>query len=71
MAKRLNIEVNDDVAALIRKLAERNNSSNAEVVRRALAIMKVAERQRELGRVHFGFSKDPDKLDAELVGLFD
>lgn len=71
MSTRLNIEVSDEFAELIGGIALRNNSTKADVVRKALAVLKVAERQRDKGRVHFGFTKDPDALDTEIVNLFD
>ncbi|HEX8379206.1 MAG TPA: hypothetical protein VF619_01500 [Allosphingosinicella sp.] len=71
MAKRLNIEVSDDVAALLSRVAEKQQTTMTDVVRRALAILKAAEKQKSLGREHFGFVKDPSKLDVELVGVLD
>jgi hypothetical protein len=71
MAKRLSIEVSDDVAALLSRVAEKQQTTMTDVVRRALAILKAAEKQKSLGREHFGFVKDPSKLDVELVGVMD
>ena len=71
MAKRLNIEVSDDVAELLIRVAEKQQTTMTDVVRRALAFLKAAEKQKTLGREHFGFVKDPSKLDVELVGVMD
>lgn len=71
MAKRLNIEVSDDVADLITRVADQQNVTMTEVVRRALGVLKAAEKQKERGRPHFGFVDDPAKLDTELIGLID
>jgi predicted transcriptional regulator len=57
MAKRLNIEVSDDVAALLSRVAEKQQTTMTDVVRRALAVLKAAE--------------DPSKLDVELIGVMD
>lgn len=71
MAKRISFEVSDDVAALLNRVAEQQNTTMTDVVRRALAVIKAAEKQRSLGRDHFGFVSDPAKLDAELIGVMD
>lgn len=71
MAKRLSIEVSDDVADMILRVAEQQNVTQTEVVRRALSVMKAAEKQKKAGREHIGFVADPTKLDAELIGILD
>ena len=71
MAKRINIEVSDDVAALLNRVAESQNTTMTDVIRRALAVVKAAEKQKERGIEHMGFARDSSKLDVELVGLFD
>jgi predicted transcriptional regulator len=71
MAKRLSIEVSDDVAELLNRVAAQQHTTMTDIVRRALAVIKAAEKQKSLGREHFGFVKDPSKLDAELIGVMD
>lgn len=71
MAKRLNIEVSDEVAELLQREAERQETTMTDVVRRALAVLKAAEKQRELGRGYLGFVSDPSRLDAQLLGVID
>lgn len=71
MSKRINIEVSDEVADLLNRVAEHQQTTMTDVVRRALAILKAAEKQKARGIEHMGFAKDPSKLDVELVGLFD
>ena len=70
MAKiRLSIEVSNDLAALLDSLAEKEETTKTEIVRRALSIMKAYREQSSVGRTHIGFTADPTKLDAELIGI--
>jgi hypothetical protein len=70
MAKvRLSIEVSKELAALLDSLAENEETSKTEIVRRALSIMKAYKEQATVGRKHIGFTADPTKLDSELVGV--
>lgn len=70
MAKvRLNIEVSQDFANLLDNLADKEDTTKAEIVRRALSVLKAFDEQRDRGRTHIGFSADPSGLDAELVGI--
>jgi hypothetical protein len=70
MAKvRLSIEVSRELAALLDSLAENEETTKTEIVRRALSIMKAYKEQSSVGRRHLGFTADPTKLDAELVGI--
>lgn len=71
MSKRINIEVSDEVAELLNRVADQQQTTMTDVVRRALAILKAAEKQKARGNVHIGFAKDPSRLDVELVGLLD
>lgn len=70
MAKvRLSIEVSKDLAALLDSLAENEDTTKTEIVRRALSVMKAYKDQVAAGRTHLGFTADPTKLDAELIGI--
>ncbi|HWE20439.1 MAG TPA: ribbon-helix-helix protein, CopG family [Hyphomicrobiaceae bacterium] len=70
MAKvRLNIEVSEDLAKLLDNLAEDEDVTRTEIVRRALAVLKAFRDQIEVGRTHIGFTRDADKLDLELLGV--
>lgn len=66
---RLNIEVSEDLARLLDQLAEEEDVTRTEIVRRAFAVLKAFREQIEVGRTHIGFAKDTDKLDVELVGV--
>ena len=70
MAKvRLSMDVSDDVSRLLDSLAEDEDVSRTEIVRRALAVLKAYKDQIDVGRTHIGFAKDADKLDLELIGV--
>jgi hypothetical protein len=70
MAKvRLNIEVSQELADLLDNLAETENATRSEIVRRAIAVLKAYKQQRESSRPHLGFAKDPQRLDVEIVGI--
>jgi Ribbon-helix-helix protein, copG family len=70
MAKvRLSIEVSKELAALLDSLAENEETSKTEIVRRALSVMKAYREQATVGRTHIGFTSDPLKLDSELIGI--
>jgi flagellar biosynthesis/type III secretory pathway ATPase len=66
---RLNIEVSEDLARLLDNLAEDEDVTRTEIVRRALAVLKAYKDQIDVGRTHIGFTRDADKLDLELVGV--
>ena len=72
MAKvRMNIEVSQDIADLLESLAEEEDTTKTEIVRRALSVLKAYRQQKERGRTHIGFTSNPEKLDAELLGILD
>jgi predicted transcriptional regulator len=66
---RLNIEVSEDLAELLDTIAKEESVPRTEIVRRALAVVKIYREQIKAGRTHMGFAKDTDKLDLELVGV--
>lgn len=66
---RLSMEVSEDVAALINDLANETETTKTEVIRRALSVMKAYKEQKARGRSHIGFTEDPTRLDAELLGI--
>ncbi len=72
MAKvRMNIEVSRDIADLLESLAEEEDTTKTEIVRRALSVLKAYRQQKERGRSHIGFTSNPENLEAELVGILD
>lgn len=70
MAKvRLNLDVSQDMANLLDNLAAHEDTTKAEIVRRALSVMKAYSEQMSRGRTHLGFVEDPTNLDAEMLGI--
>jgi Arc/MetJ-type ribon-helix-helix transcriptional regulator len=70
MAKvRLNIEISESLADFLDALAEAEHTTRSEMVRRAIAVLQAFHQQRAIGRPHLGFVRDPERLDAEVVGV--
>ena len=67
----MNIELSEEVADFLDELAKNEETSKTEIVRRALSVLKAYKQQKERGRSHIGFAEDPERLDAELVGILD
>ncbi|OQW43528.1 MAG: hypothetical protein A4S12_04630 [Proteobacteria bacterium SG_bin5] len=66
---RLTFDVSEEVAELLNELADEASTTKADIIRRGLAVMKVAREQKRHGRPHMGFVEESKKLDAEVVGL--
>jgi len=66
---RMNIEVSHDVADFLEEIAREERTTKAEIVRRALSVMKAYRAQKRAGRTHLGFTADPAALQAEMVGI--
>jgi metal-responsive CopG/Arc/MetJ family transcriptional regulator len=66
---RMSMEINEDLVNLLDSIAEDEQVSRTEIVRRALAVIKTYREQIDAGRTHIGFVKDSDKLDLEIVGI--
>jgi Arc/MetJ-type ribon-helix-helix transcriptional regulator len=70
MAKvRLNIEISENLADFLDALAESEHTTRSEMVRRAIAVLQAFHQQRGIGRPHLGFVRDPERLDAEILGV--
>ena len=70
MAKvRMSMEINEDLANLLDRIAEDEAVTRTEIIRRALAVIKTYKEQIDAGRTHMGFVRDSDKLDLEIVGV--
>ena len=67
--KRLNVAITNELDELIDELARDAGTSRADIVRRALAVMKAYKSQKKAGRNHIGFTDAPEKLDAELLNV--
>jgi uncharacterized protein (DUF1778 family) len=65
---RMNLQVSAEINDLLEKIADETGSNRSEVIRRALALMKVAHDARQRGK-RLGLVSDPDKLETEIVGV--
>jgi predicted transcriptional regulator len=68
---RMNVELSQEVADFLEELAEEENTTKTEIVRRALSVLKAYKQQRERGRSHIGFTSRPENLEAEILGILD
>ena len=66
---RLNLQVSQELADTIDRLAEESGSSKSDVIRRALAVVIAYSEQKKKGRGHLGFTADATKLDAEILNV--
>jgi len=65
---RMNVQISQELTDLIDGIASNSGSNRSEVIRQALALMKVAHDARKRGK-HIGIVADADKLDTEIVGV--
>jgi len=64
----MNLQVSAEINDLLDKIADETGSNRSEVIRRALALMKIAHEARHRGK-RLGLVSDPDKLETEIVGV--
>lgn len=65
---RLNVNLNKETAAALKEIAERENISLTEAVRRAIAILKFVEEERDHGRKIQTMDRDgKDKRELILM----
>jgi metal-responsive CopG/Arc/MetJ family transcriptional regulator len=65
---RMNLQVSAELNELLERIAGDTGSNRSEVIRQALALMKVAHEAKQKGK-HIGLVSDPEKLETEIVGL--
>lgn len=65
---RMNFQVSSEMNELLEVIADDAGTNRSDVIRQALALMKVAHEAKRRGK-HLGIVSDPDKLDTEIVGL--
>jgi hypothetical protein len=68
-AVRLNVAFSGELAKAIAEMAEATDSTKTAVIRRAIALMKLAHEEKAKGR-HLGFAKNSEQLDTEIVGTY-
>jgi Ribbon-helix-helix protein, copG family len=65
---RLNLQLSQELNKTLDEISESTGSNRTDVIRQALALMKVAHEAKRKGK-HLGLVSDADKLDTEIVGL--
>jgi metal-responsive CopG/Arc/MetJ family transcriptional regulator len=65
---RLSLQVSQELNQTLEDIAESTGTNRTDVIRQALALMKVAHTAKKDGR-HLGIVSDPRKLDTEIIGL--
>ena len=65
---RLNLLLSPELNRVLEEIADATGSTRTDVIRQALALMKVAHQGKKEGR-HLGLVTDPTRLDTEIVGL--
>lgn len=65
---RMNMQISAELNEMLEKIADDTGSNRSEVIRQALALMKVAYDAKKKGK-HIGFATDANALETEIVGL--
>ena len=65
---RLNLQLSQELNKALEDMTESTGGNRTDVIRQALALMKVAHEARIRGK-HLGLVADAEKLDTEIVGL--
>jgi len=65
---RLSLQVSQELNQTLEEIAESTGTNRTDVIRQALALMKVAHAAKKDGR-HLGIVNDARRLDTEIVGL--
>jgi hypothetical protein len=65
---RFNLQVSKELNGVLEQIAADTGGTRTDVIRQALALMKVAHTAKKEGR-HLGLVKDRSKLDTEIIGL--
>jgi metal-responsive CopG/Arc/MetJ family transcriptional regulator len=65
---RLNLQLSQELNKTLDEITESTGGNRTDVIRQALALMKVAHDAKLKGK-HLGLVSDADKLDTEIVGL--
>ncbi|MGH9827358.1 MAG: ribbon-helix-helix protein, CopG family [Blastocatellia bacterium] len=65
---RMNMQISAELNEMLEKIADDTGSNRSEVIRQALALMKVAYDAKKKGK-HIGLATDANSLETEIVGL--
>ncbi len=67
--KKLDLKISESLERDLGEMAQMANTSEADILRRGLAVMKAFREQKALGRKHLGFVSDASNLDVEIVNV--
>jgi predicted transcriptional regulator len=65
---RLSLQVSQELNKTLEDIADSTGANRTDVIRQALALMKVAHAAKKEGK-HLGLVADARKLDTEIIGL--
>ena len=64
----MNLQISSELNRQLEEIADSSGSTKKDVIRQALALMKVAHNAKKTSK-HLGLVADAEKLDTEIVGL--
>jgi hypothetical protein len=67
--RRFTMNMTEDLAVKVEELSEELGLSKGEVLKRGFALLERTVKAKQEG-YHLGLSKDPEKLDKELLVLY-
>ena len=65
---RLTVDLSSEIDEKITKIAKENHTIKAEVMRKAFALLSIAEEAKQRGRSIGILERDKDKIIARVVG---
>lgn len=65
---RMNLQLSAELSAMVENIADDTGTNRSDVIRQALALMKVAHEAKKKGK-RLGLTSNPDQLETEIVGL--
>lgn len=65
---RLSLDVSPDLNQILDRMAAKTHTSKSEILRKSIALMEVAVREKEKGN-HLGVINNDEKIIKEIVGL--
>ena len=65
---RLTVDLSSEIDEKITKIAKENHTTKAEVMRKAFALLSIAEEAKQRGRSIGILERDKDKIIARVVG---
>lgn len=65
---RLTVDLSSEIDEKITKIAKENHTTKAEIMRKAFALLSIAEEAKQMGRSIGILERDKDKVIARVVG---